>query len=167
MEIESRDCPDLRDSTVFRTAFLNIQSTLPSIGINDVFSLIIKRLRNNEPVEPEYFESATVLFSDIPVFGKIVADCGPLDVIAFLGQIHSAFDDVVARFDVYKVETINDSYVVSDTSFDWPTKIHLCEGHKEIIERNLNGVLTLSSTYLRVKTAIPHVLSVNFEDRRE
>ncbi|OQV25453.1 Atrial natriuretic peptide receptor 1 [Hypsibius exemplaris] len=75
-------------------------------------SLVIAKLRNNEPIQAEFFESATVLFSDIPVFSRIVAECGPLDVIAFLGQIHTAFDKVVPHFDAYKVETINDSYVV-------------------------------------------------------
>ncbi|OQV16977.1 putative Atrial natriuretic peptide receptor 1 [Hypsibius exemplaris] len=75
-------------------------------------SLIITKLRNNEPIDAEFFDSATVLFSDIPVFPRIVEQCGPLDVLKFLAQMHSAFDKVVRSFDVYKVETINDSYVV-------------------------------------------------------
>ncbi|OQV16976.1 putative Atrial natriuretic peptide receptor 1 [Hypsibius exemplaris] len=75
-------------------------------------SLIITKLRNNEPIDAELFDSATVLFSDIPVFPRIVEQCGPLDVLQFLAQMHSAFDKVVRSFDVYKVETINDSYVV-------------------------------------------------------
>ena len=38
---------------------------------------------------------------------------------------------------------------------------------KSTFERNLNVALTPSSTSLRVKTAIPCVLSLNFENRGE
>jgi class 3 adenylate cyclase len=64
-------------------------------------------------ITAELFESVTILFSDIPVFGRMVAECSPMEVVSFLSQIHTAFDNVVIQFDVYKVETINDSYVVS------------------------------------------------------
>jgi class 3 adenylate cyclase len=64
----------------------------------------------------ELFESATLLFSDIPAFANIVAECQPMDVIDFLSQLHTSFDNIVARFDAYKVETINDSYVVRESA---------------------------------------------------
>ena len=41
------------------------------------------------------------------------------------------------------------------------------KGNKSTSERNLNGALPSSSTSLRVKTAIPCVLSLNFENRGE
>ncbi|OQV16764.1 Atrial natriuretic peptide receptor 2 [Hypsibius exemplaris] len=73
---------------------------------------IIQKLRNHETVAAELFESATVLFSDIPVFARLVLECAPMEVVTFLSTIHSRFDVVVSEFDAYKVETINDSYVV-------------------------------------------------------
>jgi class 3 adenylate cyclase len=73
---------------------------------------VILKLRNHETIEAELYESATVLFSDIPVFSRLVAECAPMEVVRFLSQIHSDFDREVSSFDAYKVETINDSYVV-------------------------------------------------------
>ncbi|OQV17361.1 hypothetical protein BV898_08610 [Hypsibius exemplaris] len=70
------------------------------------------KLRNHEPIIAEIFDSVTIMFSDIPAFGLIVAQSEPLEVIDFLNHLHTAFDRVVAQFDAYKVETINDSYVV-------------------------------------------------------
>ncbi|OQV16759.1 putative Atrial natriuretic peptide receptor 2 [Hypsibius exemplaris] len=74
---------------------------------------IIQKLRNQEAIEAELFESGTILFSDIPAFSHLVSQYTPNEVLAFLSQIHSMFDLVVADFDAYKVETINDSYVVA------------------------------------------------------
>ncbi|OQV12174.1 putative Atrial natriuretic peptide receptor 1 [Hypsibius exemplaris] len=76
-------------------------------------SAIITKLRNHEPIIAEMFDSVTIMFSDIPAFGLIVAQSEPLGVIEFLNHLHTAFDRVVAQFDAYKVETINDSYVVA------------------------------------------------------
>ncbi|OQV12176.1 putative Atrial natriuretic peptide receptor 1 [Hypsibius exemplaris] len=76
-------------------------------------SAIITKLRNHEPIIAEMFNSVTIMFSDIPAFGLIVAQSEPLGVIEFLNYLHTAFDRVVAQFDAYKVETINDSYVVA------------------------------------------------------
>ncbi|XP_055336576.1 soluble guanylate cyclase gcy-36-like [Paramacrobiotus metropolitanus] len=39
--------------------------------------------------------------------------CSPLEVIDLLNRTHSAFDEVVPYYDAYKVETINDSYMIS------------------------------------------------------
>ncbi|OQV12169.1 putative Atrial natriuretic peptide receptor 1, partial [Hypsibius exemplaris] len=76
-------------------------------------SAIITKLRNHQPIIAEIFDSVTIMFSDIPAFGLIVAQSEPLEVIDFLNHLHTAFDRVVAQFDAYKVETINDSYVVA------------------------------------------------------
>ncbi|XP_055354235.1 atrial natriuretic peptide receptor 2-like [Paramacrobiotus metropolitanus] len=74
---------------------------------------IIKQLRNKEPLNAESFDSVSILFSDLPVFAKLVMKCSPLEVIDLLNRTHSAFDEVVPYYDAYKVETINDSYMIS------------------------------------------------------
>jgi class 3 adenylate cyclase len=76
---------------------------------------VISKLRNQETITAELYESVTTLFSDIPVFTRLVTECAPIEVVTFLSQIHSDFDRVVSSFDAYKVETINDSYVVCAT----------------------------------------------------
>ena len=70
-------------------------------------------LRNRQLVPSEQFESVTIMFSDLPAFANITVNCEPLQIIAFLNQTYTLIDEVLPEFDVYKVETINDSYVVS------------------------------------------------------
>ncbi|XP_055346886.1 atrial natriuretic peptide receptor 1-like [Paramacrobiotus metropolitanus] len=74
---------------------------------------LVKQLRNKELVAPEYYDGVTVLFSDLPEFAQVGLQCTPMEVIGFLNTIYSTFDEVIPQFDVYKLETINDSYVIT------------------------------------------------------
>ncbi|XP_055355479.1 atrial natriuretic peptide receptor 1-like [Paramacrobiotus metropolitanus] len=74
---------------------------------------IVRRLRNKQVIAPEMFNSATITFSDIPVFQKSVSAKSPLAIIAFLNMVYSHLDRLIEAFDVYKVETISDSYLIA------------------------------------------------------
>ncbi|XP_055339435.1 guanylate cyclase 32E-like isoform X3 [Paramacrobiotus metropolitanus] len=74
---------------------------------------IVKRLRNKVSVQPEHFDQVTLLFSDLPAFSHIVMRCTPWETIELLNTIHSRFDEVMTHYDVYKVETINDCYIIA------------------------------------------------------
>jgi len=51
----------------------------------------------------EFFEEASVYFSDIVGFTKLAAESRPMEVVALLNDLYNALDDVISRFDVYKV----------------------------------------------------------------
>ncbi|XP_036363771.1 uncharacterized protein LOC118765611 [Octopus sinensis] len=63
-------------------------------------------------VIPELFENATVFFSDIVNFGRICKESKPMEIVDFLNEVYKLFDSVVDGYDVYKVESISDSYMV-------------------------------------------------------
>jgi class 3 adenylate cyclase len=64
-------------------------------------------------VQPESFDTVTIYFSDVVGFIDFVSHRDPLDVVTFLSNMYISFDTVLSEYDIYKVETISDSYVVS------------------------------------------------------
>ena len=61
----------------------------------------------------EMFDSATVCFTEIDGFKIIARSCTPLQLFDLLNTIYKTFDARIENNDVYKVETINDSYMVA------------------------------------------------------
>ncbi|XP_055341723.1 receptor-type guanylate cyclase gcy-8-like isoform X2 [Paramacrobiotus metropolitanus] len=87
-----------------RTEHLLYQMLPPSVA---------DKLRHNKQVPAEHFDAVTIYFSDIVDFTQLFADSPPLHVIEFLNLLYTMFDAQMDRFDVYKVETIGDAYMVA------------------------------------------------------
>ncbi|CAL4073621.1 unnamed protein product, partial [Meganyctiphanes norvegica] len=73
---------------------------------------IAKQLRSNKTVPAESFECATVYFSDIVDFEELCSSVSPMQIVSLLNAQYKLFDSRLEKYDVYKVETIGDAYMV-------------------------------------------------------
>ena len=92
-----------------RECSILLKKTFYSRGFNRD---IVHKLRHGLTVHPELFESMTLSFFNLIGFVEFVAISNPMDVVRLLNAAHGLFDRVITEHDVYKVETIGDSYLV-------------------------------------------------------
>ncbi|TNE68953.1 adenylate/guanylate cyclase domain-containing response regulator [bacterium] len=72
---------------------------------------IIEKLKEGNEPEPEYFEDATVLFTDFVGFTGLIKESGASTGIEQLNKLFSAFDEITNHFGLERVKTIGDAYM--------------------------------------------------------
>ena len=74
--------------------------------------LVIERLKETKEVSFSY-DAVTVLFCSLYGFSDIIQDMHPMESFQLLNEIYTVFDKSINNYDVYKVETINEKYMVA------------------------------------------------------
>ena len=74
---------------------------------------ISEALKTDKSAIAAHYESASVLFADIVGFTPMAAAMPPLRVVNLLNEVFHCLDDLVEKYDLEKIKTIGDCYMVA------------------------------------------------------
>jgi len=74
---------------------------------------IAHRLQFEEERIADHFDEASVLFADVVDFTPLSSNLDAREVVGLLDRLFGSFDELVDRYDVEKIKTIGDCYMVA------------------------------------------------------
>jgi guanylate cyclase, other len=78
-----------------------------------LFRSISEAMTKGQTILPETFDSTSVYFGSVVGFKEALANARtPLETVTMLNNLYSVCDDVIEKFDVFKVEVVIDAYLV-------------------------------------------------------
>ncbi len=80
--------------------------------LNILPSAIADKLKEEQGCIADRFDEATILFADITDFTGLSSQVSPTQLVNFLNEIFSLFDRLVDKYQLEKIKTIGDAYMV-------------------------------------------------------
>ena len=84
-----------------------------SLLLNILPAEIARVLKNENRLIADHIEHASILFADVVNFTPMSATMSPVELVSLLNDVFSHFDTLVDKYDLEKIKTIGDCYMVA------------------------------------------------------
>lgn len=84
-----------------------------SLLLNILPKDIAEFLKNEPKVFADSYDQTSILFADVVNFTSLSADLQPMELVEILNEVFSHFDELVEKYDLEKIKTIGDCYMVA------------------------------------------------------
>jgi adenylate cyclase len=89
------------------------QARVEALLLNILPEDIAQRLQAEPHAIADHFDEASILFADVVDFTPLASRLDARDVVGMLDRLFTTFDELVDRYEVEKIKTIGDCYMVA------------------------------------------------------
>jgi guanylate cyclase len=89
------------------------QERVEALLLNVLPAEIAQRLQSDPNSIADHFDDASILFADVVDFTPMASRLDAREVVGLLDRLFTSFDELVDRYDVEKIKTIGDCYMVA------------------------------------------------------
>ncbi|MGH2573558.1 MAG: adenylate/guanylate cyclase domain-containing protein [Actinomycetota bacterium] len=89
------------------------QARVEALLLNILPEEIAQRLQAEPTAIADHFDDASILFADVVDFTPLASRLDAREVVGMLDRLFTAFDELVDRYEVEKIKTIGDCYMVA------------------------------------------------------
>ena len=89
------------------------QARVEALLLNVLPEEVAQRLQADPHAIADHFDDASILFADVVDFTPLASGLDARDVVGLLDRLFTSFDELVDRYEVEKIKTIGDCYMVA------------------------------------------------------
>lgn len=89
------------------------QARSETLLLNILPKEIVSALKEKHGIVADYFDGASILFADVVNFTPLSATLSPSQLVELLNEVFSAFDELVEKYQLEKIKTIGDCYMIA------------------------------------------------------
>jgi adenylate cyclase len=89
------------------------QARADALLLNVLPEEVAQRLQSDPQSIADQFENASILFADVVDFTPLSGRLAAREVVGLLDRLFTSFDELVDRFEVEKIKTIGDCYMIA------------------------------------------------------